>query len=605
MLRHRTAILAGVATIFGLSCSSPTEVSLEVPADVVFVGVITVDAEGRLQGGSVLTDWTPSLPVVSQAGVRTLLVGYTQAQLAKYGDAPLNGEPLREAIGCTGRLPTPAFTALVDANGTRSVPEGLTVPALTTDAVATVCRLPDAPNWAIDVTCFDQRCAPRVSAVSDCTLRFDLVECGGGEARMTFDADGEACIEVLGRTETCREMDDRFSLASATCGGGACNVHIYREARDIERPFDLVPPTRFLDVRRAEPGTLAERSWIAARFLWSGYASAMVVLGDKLIISAWGLFDQCNTNGARFVFVDRETLTTTGAVPTYPCPQALSVDPGGETFVAAYLSEQGWRVGRFDADGRELYSAEAVGAELSVLRDENLRPTVPVWRPSEFLRSPGGDKLWLVMYNALGDEPAEESAAVIELDAETLERTSQEVLDGWFRSYSGVAESAETYVLLSEWSYSLGWFASGGTSSDPEWQIARDTPLRNIHYKVARLTSDRFLVSALGRAPAIIMGRNGEIDRMSHPGGETEQMMVKYFDWNGPIKLGIGLQTVNDGRREAIATLLDTENDRFLPGVWALGEGFPSLFASDERGRHYVVLPWTAEVLRIDPPGVN
>ncbi|MEM7677172.1 MAG: hypothetical protein AAF449_14310 [Myxococcota bacterium] len=54
-------------------------------------------------------------------------------------------------------------------------------------------------------------------------------------------------------------------------------------------------------------------------------------------------------------------------------------------------------------------------------------------------------------------------------------------------------------------------------------------------------------------------------------------------------------------RREAIATLLDAGAERFLPGVWKLGDSVPSVVRTDAAGRHFVLLPWTAELVRITP----
>ena len=598
-----------LALLLATACSSERTVEVDVPDEVTVAGILSLDDNEQLLGASALEPWRDSLPVVTRSGARTLVVGYSDDQLAAFGPQLFSAGPLRPAIGCQNRLPEPAFAADLTDDGLRPI-DVADVPALTTAVVESTCPTTTSTAWAVDVTCYAQSCIPVVSSTGPCTIELDLSACASerpngtvdsGRLTATIDASGNVCLTPDERTPQCVNVEDPYSVGTLACGTfeAPCGIHVYRDARRRPPPFSIAR-TQWKPGADATPNILRDRAWIAARYLRTGYAFDMAMVDERLLISGpRDVFSECSTQPFEWTFIDPDTLQATSPVPAPACAQVLLVDPGEQTFVAPYFDQGAWRVGRFDRTGTELLSAAATEDSLDGVRDSSGRST-PIWRPSNLERSPDGSELWLVMYDSVGFEPLP-GAAFIRLDATTLERIEQRILPEWHRSYSSAIAGGQQYALLAEWSYALGWFRLDRSTPDFETQLPLDTPVRNVHYTVAPLDADRMLVAALGRSPAIVMGRMGEVARMTHPAGELEQMMVRFMDWDGPIKLGIGLQTINDGRREAIATLLDTEADRFLPGVWVLGEGLPTRVVTDAAGRYFIALPWTAELVRLDP----
>ena len=583
-----------------VGCPAATTVEIDVPEAVTVAGLLFVDDNGQVVEGSALEPWRDSLPVLTQPGGRTLVVGYSDDQLAPYGPQLFSTDRLQAAFGCQNRLPAPAFAAYLTSDGWQPT-DPAEVPAVTTAVVESTCPTTTSTAWAADVTCFGQLCTPVVTETGPCSVQLDLTACGAGRPVVTVDAAGQACLTDDVDPPECTAVTDAYADGALACGTSQapCRVHVYREARQRPRPFSITR-TQWKPDADATPTVLRERAWIAARYLRSGFAFDMILLDGTLVIAApANVFSNCSTGPFEYTFIDPDSLEVTNTVRTKACTQVLVADPGGQTFVAAYFENDTWRVGRFDRSGAELLGADAVDARLAGARDASGQ-FVPLWRPSVLRRSPDGTELWLVMYDSVGFEPLP-GAAFIRLDATTLRVIEQRTLEQWHRSYSGVPAGDEAYALLAEWSFSVGWFRLDRDVPDVEVRLPDDSLVRDVHYTVTPLSADRMLVAALGRSPALVVQRTGDFTRVSHPGGEPEQMMVRFLDWDGPIKLGIGLQTVNNGRREAIATLIDTQANRFLPGVWVLGDGLPSQTLTDALGRHFVVLPWTAELLRLDP----
>ena len=582
-------------------CSSVETVRADVPEDVTVVGFVVLDAQGRAREGTPLEPWREQLLLVGADGDRMMLVGYTDQQLAAYPKAALIGERLRPALGCTNRLPAPAYVAYVGPDGLTPIDPEM-APAITTPSVEAACE-PGLANrpWAVDVTCEEALCRAPAQQVTPCTIALDLAACGGGEVRVTVDARGEICAETLGRASACRPQDDAYTAATLACSAPeeGCRVHVYQDARHQPAPFSFAR-RQWRQGEPRVPNSLMERAWIGVNFLRSGYANAMTVLSDRVVISGpQDVNYSCTVRPSVFYLVDQETLALIDTQVVGGCAQALVAEPGGETFLAAYLDGDSWRVGRFDKTGVELASADVVDEALEGLI-ETSGPMVPIWRPSAILLPPGRNEVWLVMYDNRGFEPLP-GTAVVRLDAATLTPLSQRVLPQWHRSYSGAAVGRDEFILLAEWSYKVGWFSPDQAFPESEVLVENDGSIKNVYYSVRALSGGRALMAALGKAPVVVITKDGGVERMSHPAGEREQAIIDFADWPGSLKMGIGVQTVANGKREVIATLLDPDEDRFLPGVWVIGEGLASAVGRDQRGRVYALFPWTAEIARIDP----
>ncbi|MEO1335491.1 MAG: hypothetical protein AAFV29_07590, partial [Myxococcota bacterium] len=367
-----------------IGCSSSADViEVTVPEAVSMVGLAEFDAQGRFVRGASLRPWTDSLSIVSPSGQETLLLGFTDEQLAAYGDVASPDDPLRLATDCSNRLPPAAFAAWWTPDGLRAVEPSM-LPAFTNDAVTMTC--PDVVDfdWAVDVTCFDELCAPVVSSLAPCTVQLDLSSCDGGQIVATVDSQGKVCATVE-RSDQCEAVEDDYSAQSFECAsaGRSCPIHLYTDARERPRPFTITRG-RWAVGENKRPGILNERAWIGLNHVRSGYAYAMTLLDDRVVVSGAVDADGCSELDSRLTFLDPETLDTISTSITYPCAQVLSTDPSGRTFVAVYYDD-GWRAGRFSETGQELLRGPPIGREFDGKRLSGERQ-VPNWRPADILR---------------------------------------------------------------------------------------------------------------------------------------------------------------------------------------------------------------------------
>ncbi len=600
LARFLLPCLAILVSVGVTVCSPLEDVRVEVPPDIAVGGVVRLDADDAVIDGSALVPWTSSLPVFAESNDTTVLVGFTDAQLAPYPDLVGSGDRLQGAVGCTNRLPAPSFAVVVSSQGAVPVSPDL-LPAISTSMVASTCPHTAPGDWAVDVTCFDRRCRPVVRTVDACTVVLDLGQCGGGEVQVTVDAHGQGCAVYRDGAGACETAPDAYSTASFECTADAerqCRIHIYRDARNVPAPFTALRK-KWAEGGPLVPAFVNERVWIGARSMRTGYASGMTLLDGRVIVSGPSAEDEfkCTVDSGLFYLIDAESLDTR-IVPGVGCAQALSADPGGQTFLGAHAVQNGWQIGRFDRDGRLLDSKPVGDAEVN-------QTELPTgfslgFRPEVILRPPDSEEVWLVMYDNR-NETNLPGTIVIPIDPETLVARPPVKLSEWRRSFSAAVTRSDEYAIVAEISASVGWFDNGASEPSVSHQVPEEDIVKNVLYTLLPLGPDRLLLTARGYAPAMVVDRDGTIERMAHPAGEEAQVMMRLADWDGPIKLAVGMQTINDGRREAIVALLDSENDRFLPGAWVIGDGMPSFTQTDALGRHYVLLPWFGDIVRIDP----
>ena len=578
-------------------CPSFDNVAADVPDDVVVAGLVRVDANGAVTGGSALTPWGRNLSAFTPSDGTTFVLGYTDAQLAPYENVVDPSKRLEAATGCQNRLPTPAYAAQLTADGLTPVDPTM-APAVTLPVVETTCPSIESVNLAFDVTCHDERCRPVARSVDECTTSFDLSACGLGALSVTINAMSEVCAAMSG----CAPVQDEHSESSLRCAlqeASPCAVHVYSSPREREAPFTFVRKA-WREVEPDIPIELTERAWLGARFVRAGYGYGMTMLDDLIVVTGPETpapAERCGLVPFFVHLIDPMTLEPVLTKPTESCAEALSADPGGQTYVTTYVDGQTWQLGRFDRQG-DLVSHVPI-----------MDPTVlgfdasgPQFRTQEILRPPGVNELWVVMYND-GGNTQPPGISVSRYDATTLAYLSQTTLaDTWLRGFSGFATSSTEYTQVSETGSAVGWFRIGASVPVTSVEVVfRDAVVNNVLYTITPAPNDRVLIAARAKSPAVIVDRTGRVQTLVHPAGEVEQWIMRYGPWQDNLTMAFGMQTINQGRREAIATLLDVDGDRFLPGVWEIGEGLPTYVETDADGRLFVMLPWTAELVRIDP----
>ncbi|MEM7676827.1 MAG: hypothetical protein AAF449_12560, partial [Myxococcota bacterium] len=464
---------AMLATVFG--CADDAVVQAEVPEDVAYVAILELAEDGQLRQASDLTPWTPSLPVVSDASTTTLVVGYTERQLAPFGAdiGALGPIPLTTATGCAPALPVPAYAARLDDQRLQAFAADA-VPPITAPLARQGCEGLAERNWAVDATNGSQRCDVAVFSRNACQVRLQLDGCDDRAFVVTQNPiDGSFCGETEGGL-ACVSTPDPHAPISLNCGADG-RFHIYPDATNVEPPFAL-DRVRFRDEPFFAPSTAQNTPWVHVRFLRSSYGIAMALLRDRVIISSpLDPADRCGLSPSAFYSIDPDTLQVFHVESGRACARPLSVDPGGETFLAIFHDGQTWRIGRFDADGRLLADQAVVTEPYSGIND---------WRPQAILRPPGTADVW-VLFNFRREIAPLPANILVRVNSTSLAVMPPDVLPTWQRTFAAaVLDGDPTCAFVSEWEPTVGWFAPNGLDYPSPLDAIRielDSPLVN-HY---------------------------------------------------------------------------------------------------------------------------
>jgi alpha-tubulin suppressor-like RCC1 family protein len=221
--------IAMQCTLVALLPACADRVRIDVPPEIAFLAMFATDTtQGEIMPASIEAT-TPLFPAHGEAPLiadhagRTIVVGFTQAQIDNARSSPtprMFDEPLAVAPSCGPRLPDPSWSTVLDSHRKSEVASG-ELPSLTATWIE-----PKCPRWAVDQQrivsyCGDTACAPVRFTQRGCDLEVDTALCGHNFASLFALPDGRFCSRTTSTAICNVDTSEQIAgQASLTCGGG-------------------------------------------------------------------------------------------------------------------------------------------------------------------------------------------------------------------------------------------------------------------------------------------------------------------------------------------------------------------------------------------------
>ena len=566
-----------VALMVAVGCSRQDRTVLDVPATVRSVALVE-DAGSEGLRASGLAPWAPGagLPAISETDHPLFVLGYTDEQLAPLTAGVPHEDlarPLEITSGCRQALPLPVFAAHIVGGEAPAMVEGDVLPALSAPWLDPICGAIDHEGISVDVSCLGY-CEPRTSARGPCTIELDLDRCGVGHTSVTLSASGGGCLEVSeARGWHCAPAASD-GLASAECDSpvGRCRIDVYVQP---EAPPFSVERRALFDVALHVPSGVRARRHYSNDALSEGYLVDLVTLRDRVLVAEGG-GERVDRRAARWLTaLDLTTMQTIERFATEPKLGPMARDPIGEGFVATYASGAALRLGRFDASGRRTADA-ALAASTSTV-------TAIIARATEIA---------VVLQTTAGGEVLIHETEGLALRSRSL--ADEALHHATFVDAQAVAVSKREREVI----------AVDVTTGAPRWtaRIPNRPARDNTEIVAIQRTADGIVAALTLDVPSVrAIGTDGSVNAVAEP-IDRPMSPQRFHQWPLDSKrLVVAGSDQDAGEPEAFVTFMDSRAHRFSPGTYAVGQGAVTRIDADERGRLWLLLPWSAEIVRLSP----
>lgn len=580
---------AALALLFA-ACTRQAATPIDLPPEVRYASVLALDEGGTYVRASPLVAWAEgqSLPVFGADDQQLVVLGWSVEQL---GESGVVGAPVEAATSaCEPRLPAPRWAGRVTKDGivaadVAALP-GLRAPGLfpCDEGLQPVIGLEDCAA-----------CTPRVIYEGQCRTRFDYSTCGMGEVGVLAQNQDGACVLPAEKPSgwSCRPKPTNGGEAAAeaicTTPLGECNATLYRFPTATPFRQEVFP---FREVPRFTPDLAVRHARFSPRNLSSGWAWALQLVNGEIQISTTGTtaVDFCFTRRpgpGEMVHLDLETGRFLYASPTPPCLSQMRVDARGPGVVGTYLDEGGlFRLGRFSPTGALESSVPITPSDGADLSGDTAQPIgIEVGGPFYFVYFGGiwtADRVHVHAQNSL---IGQNDRALPGLDATVSRRAN-----------------GQSAVLGTGGAARLVWVELSDLSVSNE--ILVPTIPFNDHSDgvyTLDIQEERIYVGASPPPALYVFDRVGEL-RGRFPTLGVPGIPVYVIAWPPESRRMLVLSTrqgLDPKTYETWASFFDRDADRFLPGEWRIGDGVVNDAQTDREGRLYLLLPWSAEVVRL------
>jgi hypothetical protein len=564
------------------ACSGPHHLELiaaALPPEVEWVAVVGVDPAGDLAGASGL------FPILDRRGLGFAaldgaasieVLGFSSAELRTTGatltESALRTSPLSSPLADEPLLPPARWRARFDLEGR---PSGQSASRPLTAAWIPRCPRRVAEGTVV-MSCAFSGCEAQV-AQTGCRLQIDARSCARGVLQGTVEAAGPvtfapsealgACAEVPPQAQESLALECR-SDETLTC---AIEVRTGRVPPPlIHTPLRLAEVPPFVDGLDSRPTR--------------GYLTGLAIAGDRVVVAreltgprGW---DSCppEQRGV-FELIEVADATSAGTTTAPPCVADLAAGPSGT--VVALSGGAAPSVVRVDREGRVTAAAS--------LED-------PARNPGQLpVRLFATQTRLLVLFTEPQEGPV--TSTILELDPRSLAplrsvAVSERVLvmgrdlDGEVTFITDVVDVL--YALIGD-------------------QPARQRPLWSLCSSGIRMRPTAVVAHPATQRLVITADINDAQPVFSlDPLARCRPAVFPWFDadatsaiaWPAaPELLLIGLTT----QARASAALFDPATSRFVSAELELGHGVPSAPAIDGAGKVWLMLPWIADVVRVEP----
>ncbi len=598
-MRHLAGLVAGLGLLG--ACPAPESVPLELPGETIFAALLQPDPDGVWRGhGPFLWPEGQGLPSYARPDAPLRVVGWAAEAIEPLlPSEDISDARLEPALGCEPSLPAPAWAFEIQPDGARGAIDAGTL-RLTAPWLRDRCPSIDGLGLLVHVSCRPGWCAARGVAGSGCDGTMELSACGLGPLPISSQPTGAICVApaelaALG----CEPLPSEAPVAAAarcTIGARRCEVELYHPA---PAPFAQVRRRRLLPVEPFAPRSLSEDGTISARALLRAYAHDVEVLGDEILVAHGDgqLGGRCDASEQRrpsvLERVDPDELATVGTATAPPCLRRMLAD--GDAVLAVFAEEGDLWIGRFDRGGRR-----RVARPLDP-RDPRQRPDDDPDRPLaeavyvvELLRPTPGTLA--VVLSTDDDGPRTLVFVVADDDLRPLRRRRLDGVTAMAAAATpeGIALASGRGVIWLD-PASLADRAGPSVAPRPPWD---DVTLSALHPHASEL-----LAASVGEAPQVFAFGGGASELDAAEILELPAQNSLLAPWTEALVLVGAVGQVSPGRFGGLVARYDPRRRRVLPGLVEVGGGPIGRARLDGRGRAWLLLPWSAELVRLEPAG--
>ncbi len=562
------------------------------PPGADYAVVVFSTSNGRFDFGSGLTrlrDGELVLRVESSSNPTAelgVLVGFDEASIRRLDpptDVELERDPLSEATACDPRLPEPVWSVALSSGA----PEP-SAGAFTTDWLSSSCPqlLPEGERGLVDL-CGDLICSPWAEQ-RGCELHIGIRQCGPvgvPDFSATLDRAGRTCTTA----PACEALETApGAAASFLCQGNlSCPIHIYGGRETLDLVFDKAAVLDRPLLEREFGKGIAPSDWL------TGYLGSIAHLADRVVISGHVDAGYRRTDFAAraptlLAFLDPETMQVTSTrTATESGLLHISKDRFGDGFVGVFHQADDLAIGRFSADGERI-----AAVPFGVGRDHSPFGLTALPAQSAFV-------------SFTGSLPDRTRVQIGMFDAQTLAVRGLCELHEPLRPIDVVAlddgriavsdDDGDKVAWIDPMTCEISTFASPGAGAfglgflypgraPGELIVTTDAGnSRGLH----RIAPGRFPI----RGAQFVGAPSGTAAvglLVPHPGDRFRQLVAGIAD---PL-----------GQRQAtLAEFLIEDTPRVLPRTLEVGVGPLTAPSIDAKGRLWMLLPWSAEVVRLAP----
>lgn len=609
MLRRLSLTCAALA----LGCrGEPDLVYSELPASG-YLGVVYLDDGARVVAASGLSRVGSPLELeidAPSAGARrVLLVGYEEAVVRGFtelGPEALAAVPLRRADATTAALPPPAWWASgaleVDPVRLETAPTTEELPVALGASWVPLCdrTLERLDRTSLRLSCGTEYCDGEVGQFG-CDLVIRTNRC----AASVITAPIRSTPGLLGRPEvegvlgTCEAPEPRpDALYSLDCGGTArCLVDVLPRDSSIHPALRVAESAPLLAIEPLD--SKPERLEIY------GYLTGLAHAGEHILVSS---FDggvgsrRCLEPAPTRLFVLRDDTLETVATSTAPaCLTTIVGDPVSGGFIGVH-GRPAEAIVRIDASGR-IVASRPVPPEVRV----SLAATAAV-----FDARPEGRGQPTVVAVTFGRAPrARDRGYLVVFDSETLEvryvGTTQAEQEDRSPDYVSVMLGAQPdeYVVLDR-SHRNVWSFLPNSQGEPNiypLAICRGVqePMELAPSRDGTVVFRSFDGEGRGTLGVFGLRDDSLCQRLGFFEYPAEPTAV--IGWQGSKQLYLaGLRRTDpEDRARAELAFFDADLPGYRPGTLPVGRGDVGPFVAGREGTLFATLPWTAQVLRVEP----
>ncbi len=592
--RVRQGALALCSSVLGCSLSPARSlVSERLPDDVEYTALLLQDGSGRVLDSTGLVERTSGTPIgvplpeSLERAAFVQLFGFRASELAAVGfEARDATAPITLATPDDPALPAPSYyetSRVFDGRGT--LEGALDPPFITAGWLSPCARLVPGESRLVDSRCHATYCG-LVARQSGCVVEIDAddLSCAPGSLAGRLDAGNRLVVPG------CSPATPAPGASAAILCDGIrpfpCRIEILPEAA----PPRLVIRTASLISDPEEPPDSLPAVAVG------GYLFGLEVFDDRIVVAtddgraAWS--NECSANvPGRFYFLDPETLQTTGTATSPPCVRDLVRNPGRDELFAVFGPENGRSLGRFAKDGRLLERA------LIPERPDSEHPLpIVVHRLSDrvSVAFQNSDGVQLHTFHRTPALAHEWSSQTLENMANHQERDTDVI---------AILERRTDEIHLldptkPDASPNAPFFPSNAGMGVRFSAVCENIGLRP--EQMLYLPGEGWLLGSRNE-------RTGWIIELSLDGTDCD--VIRWFEgpaeiydfalWpTDPDLVLAGVRNIETGR--AYLSLLSRSEERFLTGSVDIGEGAVYHMRADDRGRVFMTLPWTGDVVRAE-----